>query len=148
MEREAAQGSGDRRQWQSALMRTVRTAAVSRTVFPAEGAIGKEGMRRYCLEGDKVVCKELGILVISIVHLEHLTLKINCMFLVRYGDHLLWADLADAEMWEQLLVREARREIFILPVATTAASPSTDLLGDIIKQTLGPDLDGGESQRL
>ena len=70
------------------------------------------------------------------------------MFLVRYGDHLLWADLADAEMWEQLLVREARRQIFILPVATTAASPSTDLLGDIIKQTLGPDLDGGESQRL
>lgn len=73
------------------------------------------------------------------------------MFLVRYGDHLLWADLADAEMWEQLLVREARRQIFILPVATTAASPSspsTDLLGDIIKQTLGPDLDGGESQSL
>ena len=148
MEREAVQGSGDRRQWQSALMRTVRTAAVSRTVFPAEGAIGKEGMRRYCLEGDKVVCKELGILDISIVHLEHQTFKINCMFLVRYGDHLLWADLADAEMWEQLLVREARRQIFILPVATTAASPSTDLLGDIIKQTLGPDLDGGESQRL
>ena len=25
------------------------------------------------------------------------------MFLVRYGDHLLWADLADAEMWEQLM---------------------------------------------
>ena len=70
------------------------------------------------------------------------------MFLVRYGDHLLWADLADAEMWEQLLVREARRQIFILPVAASHSSPSTDLLGDIIKQTLGPDLDGGESQSL
>ena len=75
------------------------------------------------------------------------------MFLVRYGDHLLWADLADPEMWEQLLVREARRTILILPVPATAAtsitaSPGTDLLGDIIKRTLGPDLDGGESHSL
>ena len=45
------------------------------------------------------------------------------MFLVRYGDHLLWADLADPELWEQLLVREARRTILILPVPTTTASP-------------------------
>ena len=77
------------------------------------------------------------------------------MFLVRYGDHLLWADLADPEVWEQLLVREARRQLLILPVpaahATTASpgpAPGTDLLGDIIKRTLGPDLDGGESQSL
>ena len=74
------------------------------------------------------------------------------MFLVRYGDHLLWADLADPEMWEQLLVREARRKILILPVPATAAShglaPGTDLLGDIIKWTLGPDLDRGESHSL
>ena len=76
------------------------------------------------------------------------------MFLVRYGDHLLWADLADPEMWEQLLVREARRTILILPVPATTASPGprpapdTDLLGDIIKRTLGPDLDGGESHSL
>ena len=79
MEREAAQGSGDRRQWQTAMMRTVRTAAVSRTVFPengpaaaAEGAICREGMRRYNLEGDKVVCKELGMLDSYIVDLEQL----------------------------------------------------------------------------
>ena len=77
------------------------------------------------------------------------------MFLVRYGDHLLWADLADPDMWEQLLVREARRNILILPVpaaTATAASPGpapgTDLLGDIIKRTLGPDLDGGEGHSL
>ena len=74
------------------------------------------------------------------------------MFLVRYGDHLLWADLADPDMWEQLLVREARRKILILPVPATNASPGptpgTDLLGDIIKRTLGPDLGGGESQSL
>ena len=76
------------------------------------------------------------------------------MFLVRYGDHLLWADLADPEMWEQLLVREARRQLLILPVPATAATtspgpaPGTDLLGDIIKRTLGPDLDGGESHSL
>ena len=71
MEREAAQGSGDRRQWQTAMMRTVRTAAVSRTVFPeaAEGAICREGMRRYHMEGDKVVCKELGMLDILIADL-------------------------------------------------------------------------------
>ena len=70
------------------------------------------------------------------------------MFLVRYGDHLLWADLADPEVWEQLLVREARRQLLILPVpatTSTTASPGTDLLGDIIKRTLGPDLDRGES---
>ena len=74
------------------------------------------------------------------------------MFLVRYGDHLLWADLADPAMWEQLLVREARRQLLILPVPATTASPGpapgTDLLGDIIKRTLGPDLDGGESHSL
>lgn len=79
MEREAAQGSGDRRQWQTAMMRTVRTAAVSRTVFPetgpagaAEGAICREGMRRYHMEGDKVVCKELGVLDSLILDLEQL----------------------------------------------------------------------------
>ena len=77
------------------------------------------------------------------------------MFPVRYGDHLLWADLADPDMWEQLLVREARRQILILPVPATTATtaspgpaPGTDLLGDIIKRTLGPDLDGGESHSL
>ena len=74
------------------------------------------------------------------------------MFLVRYGDDLLWADLADPDMWEQLLVREARRTILILPVPAATASPGpapgTDLLGDIIKRTLGPDLDRGESHSL